>query len=282
MPNENGNGSLFGPVSDTTDLAVAEANTIAALKAIASGGQRVVAAAPVYSSAPLLRMLKGVGTWVYGQDENDVEEDSVWAVNPFGMQHGWVQWEADPKVKQRKAGEVMVSVSKPKPDITALPAPGPGNKWEEQGGLQLKCLTGTDAGTMVLFKSSSIGGMDMFVEVVDKISKRIDDAVAEGRDDVIACVRLESSSYDHPSYGKIFKPVMTIKGWMSMKTSGGGGKPTEPAQAAVQRQAAPPEPAQAAQAEAAQPVRRRRNAAAAAATPAGPTVSSAADVPWHA
>ena len=34
---------------------------------------------------------RDAGTWVFGQQETEVEADSLWAVNPASIKHGYVE-----------------------------------------------------------------------------------------------------------------------------------------------------------------------------------------------
>jgi hypothetical protein len=37
---------------------------------------------------PILRLLKS-GSWVFGQNDDDVQIGSEWAINPMQIGHGW-------------------------------------------------------------------------------------------------------------------------------------------------------------------------------------------------
>jgi hypothetical protein len=60
----------------------------------------------------ILKMDK-TGHWVYGADQTEVEDDSIWAVNPFSFVHGYIAW-GDGVVLAEK----MTSISNPKPQST--------------------------------------------------------------------------------------------------------------------------------------------------------------------
>jgi len=57
------------------------------------------------------------GDWVFGADQTEVDEGTLWAVNPFSFVHGYIAW-GDGEV----LGEKMVSVSHPLPEMEAAPA----------------------------------------------------------------------------------------------------------------------------------------------------------------
>ena len=56
------------------------------------------------------------GHWVFGADQTEIEDDSLWAINPFSFVHGFIAW-GDGEV----LGEKMVSVSQPLPELDAAP-----------------------------------------------------------------------------------------------------------------------------------------------------------------
>ena len=63
----------------------------------------------------ILKMDK-TGHWVFGADQTEVEDDAVWAVNPFSFVHGFIAW-GDGEV----LGEKMTSVSNPLPALDEAP-----------------------------------------------------------------------------------------------------------------------------------------------------------------
>jgi hypothetical protein len=73
------------------------------------------------------------GHWVYGASETEVDNDSVWAVNPFSFTHGFIAWG-----EGEVLGEKMVSVTEPLPQVEPAPAAAK-RGWETQVGFSLKC-----------------------------------------------------------------------------------------------------------------------------------------------
>ena len=61
-----------------------------------------------------LKMDKGNGDWIFGQEETVVEDGSQWAVNPMSLMRGYISWDGNQQVE----GERMVPVSRavPSPD----------------------------------------------------------------------------------------------------------------------------------------------------------------------
>ena len=154
----------------------------------------------------ILKMDK-TGHWVYGADQTEVEDDSIWAVNPFSFVHGYIAW-GDGVVLAEK----MTSISNPKPPIDAAPA-GATRGWEDQIGLSLKCVSGEDAGLEVRYSSTSVGGKRADQELGTKLAEQVD----KDQTKPVAMVLLKKEHYQHKSYGKIFTPIFDIQKWASME-----------------------------------------------------------------
>lgn len=151
----------------------------------------------------LLRLLRG-GEWVFGADNTEPEEHSLWALNPYSFTHGYISW-----VDNRPAGEVMVSVLNPMPARAELPDTG--GTWDEQMGFQLQCISGEDTGTVVMFKATSVGGK----KAIGKLANKIAEQAAAG-DKVVPVVKLGVDHYQHKQYGRIYTPDFAIQKWVAM------------------------------------------------------------------
>ena len=88
----------------------------------------------------------GDGTWLFGQKQTIAEDGSRWAINPRSFQRGFICFGDGNK----KLGERLLPVSQPMPDSRT---PRQGLEWQEQWAVNLKCLSGTDAGIEVIFKT---------------------------------------------------------------------------------------------------------------------------------
>jgi hypothetical protein len=153
----------------------------------------------------ILKMDK-TGSWVFGADQTEVEDDSTWAVNPFSFVHGVIAW-GDGEV----LGEKMVPVSEPLPELEAAP-PNAKKGWEKQVGLSLKCLTGEDKDMEARYTTTSVGGK----RAVQTLAIAIAEQVEKDQAKPVPVVRLKKDHYSHKSYGKIFTPVFEIVEWISM------------------------------------------------------------------
>ena len=160
---------------------------------------------PAVGGVAILKMDK-TGHWVYGSDQTEVETGSRWAVNPYSFIHGFIAW-GDGAV----AGEVMVSVSEPLPEVG--PAPSNAEKgWEAQIGMMLKCISGEDTGLESRFTSTSFGGKKAVNELAIALAHQVDKDPTKP----VPVVVLEKDHYQHPRYGRIFTPVFKVVEWVSL------------------------------------------------------------------
>jgi hypothetical protein len=146
------------------------------------------------------------GDWVFGADQTEVDEGTLWAVNPFSFVHGYIAW-GDGEV----LGEKMVSVSHPLPEMESAPA-GAKRGWETQVGMSLKCISGPDNGLEVRYSVTSVGGK----RAVQGLAVAIAQQVESDQSKPVPVVTLKRDHYTHKSYGKIYTPVFEVQEWMSM------------------------------------------------------------------
>jgi hypothetical protein len=153
----------------------------------------------------ILKMDK-TGHWVFGADQTEVEDDSLWAVNPFSFVHGYIAW-GDGEVLAEK----MVSVAEPLPELD--PAPGAAKRgWEMQIGMTLACTNGEDEGMQARYSVTSVGGKRAVQALAVAIAEQVDKDQAKP----VPVIRLKKEHYQHKSYGRIFTPVFDIVKWVGM------------------------------------------------------------------
>jgi len=150
--------------------------------------------------------LDKAGIWTYGADETEVEPGSRWAINPSTMASGFAAWDNSEKV-----GEEMEPLMSDSPIIRSQ-LPDVGAAWNPQTAMEMKCVTGEDKGTQVLYSTTSKGGTKAFKLMVAAITAKIE----EGGSKIIPIVELETDSYKHKKYGKIFTPELKIVDWMGL------------------------------------------------------------------
>ena len=185
---------------------------VAALQQLKSGLQNVSATLPKAGGDALLRMLKD-GGWVYGQDNAEVEEGSIWAVGTMTIQHGYASWtrKGEGEGSNQLVGEVMVPMTHPQPARGDLPSTG--WDWSDQLSFLLKCTTGEDVDTQVLYKTTSVGGINAGRELINAIIAQLD--VDETKP--LPMVELHCGHYQHKKYGKTYTPEFKIVGWAPLE-----------------------------------------------------------------
>lgn len=168
------------------------------------------------------------GDWVFGADQTEVDDGTLWAVNPFSFVHGFIAW-GDGEV----LGEKMVSVSQPLPEMEPAPA-GAKRGWETQVGMSLKCISGPDNGLEVRYNVTSVGGK----RAVQGLAVAIATQVEKDQSKPVPVVTLKRDHYTHKSYGKIYTPVFEVQEWMSMEGGKADEAPAEDVAPARRRRAA--------------------------------------------
>lgn len=191
----------------------------------------VATAAPrVGGDKQYLKMDKGNGDWVYGQEETVVEDGSLWAINPASLTYGYIAWPPEEAQVRDPEGEIMVSISRPLPDVASLRTTHPDGKttgagWQFQQSVDLVCVTGEDVGVECQYKQSSVGARKLFASLTDAIAGQL----AKGSDAIVPIIRLKSDSYKHKKWGRIYNPLFEIVEWRTMDDSSKPGGATQTA-----------------------------------------------------
>ena len=167
--------------------------------------------ADVGPSGTVIMKMDKTGHWVFGADQTEVEDGSLWAINPYSFVHGYICW-GDGEV----LGEKMVPVSQPLPELDPAP-PQSKRGWEVQVGMSLKCLSGDDKGMEARYSTTSVGGKRAVQQLALVIAEQVD----KDETKPVPVVTLGKEHYTHRSYGRIYTPVFKITEWMGME----GGEP---------------------------------------------------------
>jgi len=162
--------------------------------------------ADVAPSGTVILKMDKTGHWVFGADQTEIEDDSLWAVNPFSFVHGFIAW-GDGTVLAEK----MVSVSEPLPEVGPAPD-GAKRGWEMQIGMSLACTSGEDEGMQARYTVTSVGGK----RAVQGLAMAIADQADKNPDSPVPLVSLKKEHYQHKSYGRIYTPVFDIVDWKSL------------------------------------------------------------------
>jgi hypothetical protein len=149
------------------------------------------------------------GHWVFGADQTEVEDGSLWAANPFSFVHGYIAWG-----KGEVLAEKLVPVSEPLPALEPAPS-GAERGWEMQVGMMLVCTNGEDKDMQARFTATSVGGK----RAVQALAVAIADQVEKDQTKPVPLIELKSEHYQHKTYGRIYTPIFDITDWVSMDAS---------------------------------------------------------------
>lgn len=189
-------------------LAQAQASALEAAQKLVGGLRRTVDEAPS-GGGDYLRFGKD-GQWVFGLDAKAVDSAHDTALmNALSVQAGFVCWSDYPKEEKKKntkLGERMAPVSNP---IDPSSLPEHGWAWTPQQSVEFKFIEGPHAGKQVKFVTSSMGGMERLAGLIDLVIER----VSAGSPFFFPVVLFTGDHYQHPSYGKTYKPVFDVVGW---------------------------------------------------------------------
>ena len=160
------------------------------------------------SGMVILKMDK-TGHWVFGADQTEVEDDSIWAVNPFSFVHGFIAWGEGTVLAEK-----MAPVSEPLPETGEAPD-GAKRGWEMQIGMALACTNGEDEGMQARYTVTSVGGK----RAVQALAIAIADQADKHPEKPVPLIRLKKEHYQHKSYGRIYTPVFDIVDWTGLDAS---------------------------------------------------------------
>ena len=173
-----------------------------------SGALRSIQAESAPGGTVILKMDK-TGHWVFGADQTEVEDGSLWAANPFSFVHGYIAWG-----KGEVLAEKLVPVSEPLPQLDPAPS-GAERGWEMQVGMMLVCTNGEDKDMQARFTATSVGGK----RAVQALAVAIADQVDKDQNKPVPLLSLSSEHYQHKTYGRIYTPIFDIADWVSMDTA---------------------------------------------------------------
>ena len=216
--NDNGSDHEKPGSKQVTSAARGALTSLAALQAAFSSVD--TSSLVVGSGRPLMlfRSREG-GIWVFGRKRVTPETDSQWAFNPLSFRWGFVCFD-----DQNKPTERMVSISQPKPDVTTLPDLGV--PWQEQRAVDMRCLSGADAGVEVTLKVNTVGGVQAVDGMIEAVLNRLNSG--QHNNEVVPIALLKNDSYQHVERGKIWIPVLDVVDWMSLDGPAPAPAPVEP------------------------------------------------------
>ncbi len=154
-----------------------------------------------------LKLSKHDGLWYYGATDTEVQEGSLWAINPASLRMGYMAWG-----KGEVLGKKLLPIlSGQTVDQSTLP--NVGAPWSETVAMQLRCMNGDDAGVQVEYEQNSYGGKKAFAELLQAFQVQI----ATDQVNIVPVVVMKSDSYSHKQYGTIYNPIFEIVKWVSIQ-----------------------------------------------------------------
>jgi hypothetical protein len=166
--------------------------------------------APVQSFKPIIKFTKA-GDWVLGKDRDEITPGTRLVVFGPSMQEGWLGWQNGKVVGEKMRPISGTDVDDIEREEIAKIAPNDG--WYRQIGLEMKFQEGPDK-LQVLWKASTAGARDTFYRLVRSIAGQF----LLSEEYVNPVITLDRSSYQHQTYGTIYKPELTVVDWMSFKS----------------------------------------------------------------
>jgi hypothetical protein len=191
-----------------TGSAIASSASLQALTAALNGVDMTAVAGR--STIPMIGFKRdGDGTWAFGRQQTLPEDASLWAVNVRSFKRGYICFNDANKV----VDERLAPITQPMPDVTALPDHG--FRWQEQWSVALKCTDGADAGIEVVYKPTTVGGIQAVAGMIEAVRDRLNSGMHDGK--IAPIVRLDKDSYQHSQYGRVYTPLLTVVDWMSLE-----------------------------------------------------------------
>ena len=154
-----------------------------------------------------LKLSKRDGLWYYGASETEVQEGSMWAINPGSLRMGFMAWGKGQVLGKR----LLPILAGPAVDRSTLP--NVGAEWTETVAMQLRCMSGEDIGKQVEYEQNSYGGKKAFAELLQAFQIQI----GQDQVNIVPLVVMKSDSYDHKEFGRIYTPIFEIVKWVSLQ-----------------------------------------------------------------
>ena len=180
------------------------------LGALTKGLKRTKATMPSFGGKPYAKFGKD-GEWTIGKGGDAANGERV-LLNIHSLKSGFVCWtnyDAKERRKNEKLGEVMVSALQGSVDPSTLEDHG--WEWKPQQQIEGREMTGDRRD--FIYVTSSMGGLEALDGVLDAVLERVEEGEAAY---VYPVVELQDDWYEHPQWGKTYKPVLAIVGWADM------------------------------------------------------------------
>ncbi len=160
------------------------------------------------------------GDYVYGIDQNGVDEESEWAVNPSSFVCGYQAWGNSRLLGEEVAGMNEPPVIKANLPIHSYLFTDPKTKekeeldaeWAPLRGFQLVCVNGEDLGTQCFISGTSRGFRSAATELFNEVVAHMENVDISTPVPIIV---LEGDSYKHkdPTIGTVQIPIFNVVDW---------------------------------------------------------------------
>ena len=161
----------------------------------------------VEQSGPDIAFLKfsKLGRYELGKERQEVPPGTKVRVPIGSLVTGFIAWEGG-----RPVGQVVKPLDQGAVDPSTLPATTAPRGWEPLVGFGVILPDGTEAA----FSTSTVGGRNAFASLIRQINEQIEEVEEtmglDGFTPEEAIVELDSDSYNHKEYGRVFYPVFRV------------------------------------------------------------------------
>lgn len=182
-----------------------------------SGLQNMGAVATIDETGGKGHFMKFVkGDYFYGADSTDIEEGSLWAVNPGSFVHGYQAWGDGELLGEEMASMQEAPIVKSNLPVYSYKHPETGTEataeWKPLRGFILVCTNGEDEREQCFLSGTSLG----LKNAVDGLVQEVVDHMGEDPGTPVPIVSLGSDSYKHKKWGVIDFPVFKVVDWATM------------------------------------------------------------------
>lgn len=181
---------------------------------------------PSLDGRDILRMSKDDGYWSFGQDNTEIDETKdVFVINPNSFREGYVAFDEKANdIAETEDGDLAdflwpLGTSPSLEDHEyAHPLLQPARKgakplrYKFQLAVDLVCIEGPNKGAQLIYKNGSQGARDMLGKLSGEIARRMEN----GEEATVPSIALYAESYQHKTYGRIWKPKAEILDWFTL------------------------------------------------------------------
>ena len=177
---------------------------------------RVRSRLPEAGGAGILRFLTD-GEWVFGKEDNALPKGTRIAINPMAIKQGYVCWtDREGKGSKNKlmAEELWglgddIPMKSEMPDFHDEESATSPLPWKDIIEFRVKVMSGTYKGQELVYKPSSVGGLNAARSLIDAVFER----VGAGDEFFHPVVELGSDHYTHTQWGRTYVPVLSVVEW---------------------------------------------------------------------